>query len=379
MKMLTAKQIRTRIWLIFAVFLGLCVWAALYFQQQSKQLLGSNFTALVVDVMQAQEDVHVLKRSLSYLKADSPFFDIQELEKAKIRIQYRIPIIDRKVRASVIDSRVYEPYLTKLSAVGAALPDMIKRIQRSNQDSENRSLLITQLTKIELDMAVSYSELHHIIQAASDIERRRKDQLLLLIWGLISAVFIVGSALLATLTRLYFHKEELTIQNNLDHLTQLPNRRYISEKAQAIIGWRPAQIGFAIIDLDLFKKINDLYGHPAGDEVLKHIADILNPHIVEPNLVARIGGEEFCVLFLNLNQQQVMTLCEEIRVAVEETKLKVNNSIMIHITLSIGLYYHEGERQTTFSQIYQYADQALYLAKKQGRNRLVLHDNAIVH
>ena len=372
----SAKQMKIRIWLIFIVFLSLCIWTVSYFQQQSRQLLGSNFTALAIDITQAQEDVHLLKRSLDYLKADSPFFDVKELKKIILRIEYRIPLIDRKMRDSTIEDFVYAEYLKKLNEVDGALPMSQQQLTLFKQNQDTKVILVKQLTQLELDLALSYVGLHNVIQTASSIERRLKNELTYLIWGLIATILVVVSALLLALTRLYQHKETLTIQNNRDHLTQLPNRRFIAEKAQAVLRDRPKQIGFAIIDLDYFKKINDLYGHPAGDEVLKVIANILKHTISSPSYVARLGGEEFCILFLEKTQNEAIEICEEIRQTVEQTKIKVNNSTLIHITLSTGLYFHEGERQTTFSQIYQHADQALYLAKKQGRNRLVLHEDA---
>lgn len=373
----SAKQIKIRIWLIFAVFLSLCVWSVFYFQQQSRQLLGSNFTALAIDITQAQEDVHLLKRSLDYLKADSPFFDIKELKKIILRLQYRIPLIDRKMSDSTAEDFVYVEYINQLNETKLALETSQQDIRAFEQNKNAKKMLVKQLTQLELDLALSYTGLHNVIQSASNIERRLKNELTYLIWGLIATILLVVSALLLVLTRLYWHKEFLTIQNNRDHLTQLTNRRFITEKTQAVLLNRPQQIGFAIIDLDFFKKINDLYGHPAGDEVLKVIADILEHSISSPNFVARLGGEEFCILFLEKTQNEVIDICEKIRQTVEQTKIKVNNSALIHTTLSTGLYYHEGDRQTTFSQIYQHADQALYLAKKQGRNKLVLHDNNV--
>jgi diguanylate cyclase (GGDEF)-like protein len=369
------KQIQVRIWLVFILFLSLCIWAVSYFQQQSRQLLGSNFTALAIDITQAQEDVHLLKRSLYYLETDSPFFDVKGLKKVILRIQYRSPLIDRKIRDSTIEDFVYADSIGVLSEVNMILPTVNQQIVLFEQDKSTKNILVKQLTQLELDLALTYDGLHYMIQTASDVERRLKTELTFLIWGLIATILVVVSALLFALIRLYQHKEILIIQNNRDHLTQLPNRRFITEKAQTALLNRPKKIGFAILDLDFFKKINDLYGHPAGDEVLKVIANILEHSISAPSFVARLGGEEFCILFLDKTQNEAIKICEEIRQTVEQTKIKVNNSALIHITLSTGLYHHEGERQTTFSQIYQYADQALYLAKKQGRNKLVLHDN----
>lgn len=373
-KALSTKHIKVTLWLSFILLICLCLGALNYFQQQSRQLLGSNFTALGIDIMQAQEDVHLLNVSLNYLKKDSPFFDIKALDRLAIRLQYRLPLIQRKISQSVLEKRDYSTSLATLKKVqNITLAEFKENLQEYKQKPNGRAKLVLSLSNLELNLAVAYSQLHNVIQAASDIERRIKSKLTLLIWSLIITILLVLFALLVALTRLYDTKEILTIQNNRDHLTKLPNRRCITEEIEATLLKQPSNIGFAILDLDWFKKVNDLYGHPAGDEVLKEVAKLLAAKNHTPNTIARLGGEEFCILFIDQSKDEVIRRCEDIRQSIAQARITVNKSISIHITISIGLYYHEDQQKTTFSQIYHHADKALYMAKKLGRNQTHLH------
>ncbi|MGP3372517.1 hypothetical protein ACTVFP_22795, partial [Escherichia coli] len=119
---ISINKIQVRIWLIFVLFLGLCIWAVFFFQQQSRQLLGSDFTALAIDITQAQEDVHLLKRSLNYLKTDSAFFYVKELERILLRIQYRVPLVSRKMNNSTMDDFVYADKIKELNEIRSRLP-----------------------------------------------------------------------------------------------------------------------------------------------------------------------------------------------------------------------------------------------------------------
>jgi len=374
----SAKKMHLIVWLIFIFFLILCIGSLSYFQKQSRQLLGSNFTALVIDVMQAEEDSHLLKRALMKLKSNSPYFDSNELKAIRLRLQYRFPIIDKKMRNSSFEPETYMPYIEKLQTLKGLLPELTKRIDSYQKDPSTKPSLVALLTTFDVNMSFAYNELHTIIQVNSDIERRLKNKLTLLIWGLVFAFLCTLFALCVAITHLYSKREELTIQSNEDHLTQLPNRRFIAEKAQEILSDNPDFIGLAILDLDHFKKVNDLFGHPAGDEALKTIANIIKQYTTPPHVEARLGGEEFCILFTNISERKANAICEDIRQAVEETNIPINNT-STHITISVGLYCQATPcNDLAFHHIYQLADSALYLAKKQGRNQVVLFQKEVM-
>lgn len=159
--------------------------------------------------------------------------------------------------------------------------------------------------------------------------------------------------------------EELYIT---DTLTQIYNRTYFDELMTSIaLHQRKADTNFVILiaDIDHFKVINDTYGHQVGDEALKDVAKIFKDTLRDDDVVARWGGEEFVMMLKNSDLQEAQSIAEKLRAKIEETK--VQNTI--NITTSIGLtkYYVGEDTKLTFKR----ADNALYEAKKTGRNRVV--------
>jgi diguanylate cyclase len=125
---------------------------------------------------------------------------------------------------------------------------------------------------------------------------------------------------------------------------------------------------YTIWDIDHFKRINDQYGHEAGDRLLRKVADILNGNKRAEDFLARIGGEEFVLLLPMTSLEAGMTVAAKLRLAIEATPFK-HKSQPEHITISCGLTeFRSGD---TPASVYARADQALYKAKEQGRNRCV--------
>ena len=155
-----------------------------------------------------------------------------------------------------------------------------------------------------------------------------------------------------------------------DFLTGLFNRKYVFESGYKL--FRNAQrsnvtLATAILDIDYFKKINDTYGHHIGDLALKHISDILTHEFRDTDIVARMGGEEFCVLCLNLDAANAEKLLERVRDAIERSPLVVDD-ITVPITTSIGYCM---ELPASIEEMINHADTALYQAKESGRNRVI--------
>lgn len=127
-------------------------------------------------------------------------------------------------------------------------------------------------------------------------------------------------------------------------------------------------------DVDFFKIYNDTYGHMNGDQCLQQIAEILRDVFGRSGeLVARIGGEEFVVVLPNINAQQAGDAAQRLRIALAERELPHSgSSVSPFVTLSIGVAELDPEAMDHFDQLMQRADQALYRAKHQGRNRVSL-------
>lgn len=165
----------------------------------------------------------------------------------------------------------------------------------------------------------------------------------------------------------------ITNHANRDFLTGLYNRRYFFEHMQpyfekAIKDSEPFAI--AMIDIDHFKKINDTYGHETGDRAINTLADILRAGTNQNDIVARFGGEEFCVVIRNTSQQEALNILEKLRKKVQSSIISSERGEEFCFTISIGVALeHEDTLEETINQ----ADSLLYSAKQNGRNKVV-HD-----
>lgn len=154
-----------------------------------------------------------------------------------------------------------------------------------------------------------------------------------------------------------------------DYLTALFNRRAFFEQGSvlfeaAVSAGTP--LAAAVMDIDFFKKINDVYGHDGGDVVLKHFATLLSAHF-NVELVARVGGEEFFILFVNADEAYAR--CEAFRVKVEQSAAMFGKTA-VNYTVSIGITRLVSQ---SLDHMLKLADDNLYKAKESGRNRIILN------
>ncbi|MCW8884934.1 MAG: diguanylate cyclase [Motiliproteus sp.] len=164
------------------------------------------------------------------------------------------------------------------------------------------------------------------------------------------------------------HICEIRRAANQDYLTGLNNRRYFFEKGEDTIksaNRKKQPLAAAIMDLDFFKKVNDTYGHDVGDAVLVHVADIIRK-FPEDVITARLGGEEFGMLFVDRTIDDVLQLLEEFRQQVASIPV-VCGGHRVHISLSIGVT----EQGEGLDEMIKIADQGLYQAKEKGRNQVI--------
>lgn len=160
-----------------------------------------------------------------------------------------------------------------------------------------------------------------------------------------------------------------------DTLTGLPNREAYNERAFAELQrfkryCRPLTL--AVCDIDLFKKVNDSYGHQTGDKVLRLIAQLVSTRLRSVDFVARFGGEEFVLLLPETSPDQALLVLEKIRKVVAKTPFKFKGD-PVKITLSFGLASFSAEDNV--EDVFERADKALYQAKKNGRNQSVVAEN----
>ena len=163
--------------------------------------------------------------------------------------------------------------------------------------------------------------------------------------------------------------EQLSIT---DGLTKLHNHRFFHDyltREIKRVNRSEEPLAMLLLDIDDFKRLNDRLGHAAGDELLRGIALIITDSVRESDLVARYGGEEFVVLMSDTDLDGAYQLAEKIRMAIAEHSFILDDSLRpIRITVSIGVACYGGNRKAFF----QAADQALYRAKAEGKNCVVL-------
>ncbi|MEA3353713.1 MAG: sensor domain-containing diguanylate cyclase [Campylobacterota bacterium] len=159
-----------------------------------------------------------------------------------------------------------------------------------------------------------------------------------------------------------------------DSLTSLYNRRYFDKMFNKQINLAKRlnkTLIFGILDIDHFKQYNDTYGHQEGDETLKRVAVTIKKSLKrESDLVFRLGGEEFGILYFVEDEKDGDLIADNLRENIENLKIEhINNSASSYVTISCGLYIYKGENENT-ELIYKKADDLLYKAKQNGRNKV---------
>ncbi len=159
-----------------------------------------------------------------------------------------------------------------------------------------------------------------------------------------------------------------------DELTGLRNRRAFEERLAmefSMARRRKRELAILLIDADDFKKINDRWGHPAGDEVLRQLGMILRTTVRLPDLPARYGGEEFVVLLPESGEESALGLARRLMARVEAERWEYEP-----LTISIGMAAMN-DSLVDGDQLVEMADEALYAAKRSGKNRVVVHNSSL--
>jgi diguanylate cyclase (GGDEF)-like protein len=166
------------------------------------------------------------------------------------------------------------------------------------------------------------------------------------------------------------HKE-LRILANTDELTNIANRRVLFERGEEMFNLsHKYQKSFMlmILDIDHFKSINDQYGHPAGDKVLKELTQLISEKIRTEDLICRYGGEEFAIIFRNVSEEE-LSIVKGIRERIANHHFYVTEDTYVTITFSAGAVLFQ-EEANSFGDLVMSADKLLYKAKVAGRNRV---------
>ena len=172
--------------------------------------------------------------------------------------------------------------------------------------------------------------------------------------------------------------ENLEANSETDFLTGLPNLKSFSKKFEEALSKENTKVSLIVLDLDLFKKINDKYGHQAGNEVLQHMAEVLKKFQKNECTVARYDGEEFVLLLPNVEKIEAGKIAEEIRETIASEEYEISQSIaskdpeILKVTASIGVATYPDDCSQP-DELIAVADKAMYIgSKQQGRNRVTL-------
>ena len=250
-----------------------------------------------------------------------------------------------------------EYYDTNLALKKKILDDQLhknlayQRVKFDMQDKANQLALSEQKNKT-------------LITEKALQQGKNKNLLLLMTLGSI-LLAILGAWLLRTLRQ----KNLFRTSAQIDGLTQVSNRAHFMDCSTHAFRNADGHASVVLFDMDHFKKINDTFGHAAGDWVLKTVCDTVKTHLRKTDIFGRLGGEEFAIFLSGINQEEVQTLAERCRVAISEIDSNPCGFSFI-ITASFGLATRGVRGHTNFEETLAGADKALYFSKNEGRNRV---------
>lgn len=201
---------------------------------------------------------------------------------------------------------------------------------------------------------------------------------LALLWLLFTAMLLVSWGVIRQMvSNMYRLQHTLQWQAWFDPLTRLNNRGALFERASVLsMECAAQQAPFSVIqiDLDHFKRVNDSYGHQAGDLVLSHAAGLIGKSIREQDVAGRVGGEEFCVLLPGATLDEAVRVAEKIRQRISAKEIFVQKSQTIRVSASLGVCSAQEKGNYDFEYLQSVADSRLYLAKRNGRNQVWASD-----
>ncbi|QTN29554.1 GGDEF domain-containing protein [Rhodoferax sp. AJA081-3] len=232
-----------------------------------------------------------------------------------------------------------------------------QRVKFETQDKANQMALLEQKNKtLSTEKALQQNEYQNLI-------------LLLTLGAVVLA--ILGAWLFNTL-RL---KNMFRVSAQVDGLTQVSNRAHFTACAQAAFNDAASSVSLVLFDMDFFKKINDTYGHPAGDWVLKTVCTTVKDQLQTADCLGRLGGEEFALCLPNSSDEKAAALAERCRAAIAAVDTHPSG-FDFSITASFGIATRKAHEASSFEETLVAADKALYFSKNEGRNRVTVYQHS---
>lgn len=243
--------------------------------------------------------------------------------------------------------------------------------QNAKHYSELKQLVKEQNIKIEQCQtayceAIDYYEQLLTLQKKHKVSVQRNE--------VMAVVIVIAVILLVLIWRISLkrYKDSVT-----DTLSGLYNRKQLEKEIAHYEKNKHKFMSYGIImmDIDYFKRYNDIYGHAAGDEIISRIADVVKQSVGKKGCVIRYGGEEFLILLQNINSTTIESIAERIRVNVQKEKIIHSGSeCSEYVSLSLGGIYVEDTKSVDLEEAIKEADKALYESKENGRNRVTMRE-----
>lgn len=374
MTVASSRGLGLRLVAAFSLIATLCALAIAYYVSQSRQQVGADYTALVTDVVRAQQDPAALRMTLDSLIDSQDRIHLEQIHALLWRIPRRIEGIRLQLRRSELAPASYEKLVEELDHVESRLPALEAAVDAAAEeglDAQGGEAILALGMEVEEGLAWAYSELNELLHRASAEQRQLMERLTLAVAVLLLLLLLAIAAVMRMLFQLHRQREVMRLQSRTDELTALGNRRWLREAAEQAFERRRrhgASLSLMLLDLDHFKRINDTYGHPVGDAVLVAFSRILEQQVRRVDRVARMGGEEFAILMPDSDLVGAEALAERILRATRAMSLP-GPAAEHRLTVSIGVV--EAGEERSFDRLYSLADQLLYRAKAAGRDRAV--------
>lgn len=298
-----------------------------------------------------------------------------------------------------------EQILPELAGAVAGNPVQASRVSRLQQQFDSYLAILSRLVELEASgqhneaisevrIGASRNSIEAILnqldafdaEEEAQLERltaraessARQSALFEYLLGLVGFIILLLGCLVTIFLKRTLEREEglrrrMEELASTDELTGLWNRRQMLaqlDRQIAVSRRSKRPLSLAILDIDHFKRVNDTHGHPAGDEVIRRVADMARLLMREVDLVGRLGGEEFLIAFPDCSAEQAMAACERLREGIAALPILLPESGALRITLSSGLATLADDDDRT--RFIARADEALYAAKQGGRNQVRL-------
>ena len=261
----------------------------------------------------------------------------------------------KRAQTQLINAMVY--YDVNLALKSKVLDDLLhknlayQRVKFDAQDKANQIDLLEQKNKT--------------LRTETALQNGRYQNMVLLMTLSLVAFVILGAWLAKALKQRSVFRQSAQV----DGLTQVNNRAHFTACSQRAFSDAESTVSLVLFDMDLFKRINDSYGHPAGDWVLKTVCDTVKALLRGTDILGRLGGEEFALCLPATAKEEALALAERCRAAIDAIDT-APSGFSFALSASFGIATRTADKEVTFEEALAAADKALYLSKTEGRNRV---------